>query len=85
MQERLASKTLVRSDIVPVALLFATSLAVYVGTAARIAQSAATPLTSLGVFFDSHIYVEIARSFPFPYAAEAIDYTALFPGYPFAI
>jgi hypothetical protein len=37
------------------------------------------------VFFDGHLYLEIARSFPLPYPAEAWMYAGQAPGYPAAI
>jgi hypothetical protein len=46
------------------------------------AVAAGVPLAQLGVYFDGHMYLEIARSFPLPYAAEGIAYTGFAPGYP---
>jgi hypothetical protein len=39
---------------------------------------------ALGVYFDGHLYLEIARSFPLPYGTGAVDYAGHAPGYPFA-
>lgn len=46
------------------------------------ARSAGLPLAALGVYFDGHMYLEIARSFPLPYSADGIAYTGFAPGYP---
>jgi hypothetical protein len=32
------------------------------------------PILSLGAFFDASLYIEIAKSFPLPYAPEGPDY-----------
>lgn len=42
-------------------------------------------LAALGAHFDGHLYIEIARSFPLPYAAEGRDYLGQPPGYPVLI
>ena len=39
-------------------------------------------LTTLGVFFDGHLYVEIAKSFPIPFGPGANDYLGQSPVYP---
>ena len=39
-------------------------------------------LPQLAVFFDGHLYLEIARSFPLPYAAEGLAYQGHAPAYP---
>ena len=38
-------------------------------------------LASLGIYFDGHLYIDIAKSFPFPYDAGALDYLSHAPGY----
>ncbi len=48
------------------------------------ASDSAMSLGALGVYFDGHLYLEIARSFPLPYGPGAIDYAGHAPGYPFA-
>ena len=45
-------------------------------------QGAGRPLSHLGVFYDGHLYIEIARSFPLPFADAARDYLGQAPGYP---
>jgi hypothetical protein len=62
--------------------LFACALAVHGATAQLGAAAAGVPLAHLGVYFDGHMYLEIARSFPLPYAPEGIAYTGFAPGYP---
>ena len=63
-------------------LVFALALAFQVATAALAAQSAGIPLAHLGVYFDGHLYIEIAKSFPLPYAPEGRHYLGHAPGYP---
>jgi len=77
MTRRLAS-----SEVVHMAWLFAFALVVHGATARLGAAAAGLPPEQLGVFFDGHMYLEIARSFPLPYAAEGIAYTGFAPGYP---
>lgn len=56
---------------------------------ASLGLSAATSLLALGVdgiatlgtYFDGHFYIEIARSFPLPYAADGRDYLGQAPGF----
>jgi hypothetical protein len=62
--------------------LFAFALVVHGATTLMSAASLNLPLAHLGVYFDGHMYLEIARSFPLPYSAEGIAYTGFAPGYP---
>ena len=62
--------------------LFAFALLVHGAIMQMSSRAAGLPLSSLGVYFDGHMYLEIARSFPLPYAAEGIAYTGFAPGYP---
>ena len=39
------------------------------------------PFSTLGVYYDGSFYVEIAKSFPFVYGPDALDYTSHAPGY----
>jgi hypothetical protein len=48
------------------------------------ARDSALPIGALGAYFDGHLYLEIARSFPLPYGPGAVDYAGHAPGYPFA-
>jgi hypothetical protein len=57
----------------------------HAAAAALGAQAAGIPLSELGVYFDGHLYVEIAKSFPLPYASEGRHYLGQAPGYPAAI
>jgi hypothetical protein len=67
---------------VPLALVVALSLALVVGIGAVGAQRARVPLSSAGAYYDGHLYIEIAKSFPFPYSAKGPDYLGQAPGYP---
>ena len=62
--------------------LFVFALVVHGTTTQLGAVAAGVPLAQLGVYFDGHMYLEIARSFPLPYAPEGIAYTGFAPGYP---
>ncbi len=42
-------------------------------------------VSELAVFFDGHIYLEIARSFPLPFEAGSLIYSGFAPAYPFLI
>jgi hypothetical protein len=64
------------------ALLFALALALHAGIALVAAREVELPVASLAAFFDGSIYLEIARSFPLPYAPEAPHYASHAPGYP---
>lgn len=48
----------------------------------RASQPAGVPLPELSVFFDGHLYIEIAKSFPAPYSPEGRHYLSHAPGYP---
>ncbi len=63
-------------------LLFGLGLALEVATSWLGIRGSAETLSSLGVYFDGHLYLEIARSFPLPYAPEGPDYLGQAPGYP---
>jgi hypothetical protein len=64
------------------ALLSALAIALYALVAGVAASAAGIPLSWLGLYFDGHVYVEIAKSFPLPYATEGRDYLSHAPGYP---
>lgn len=67
------------------ALVFACALAVSAGTALLAARDLGIPISWLGIYFDGEIYVEIAKSFPAPYADAGRAYLSHAPGYPAAI
>lgn len=71
-----------RDDLPQLALVAALASALHVGVAVAVAARTGIPLQSLGAFFDGHFYLEIARSFPLPYAPQALDYAGLAPAYP---
>jgi len=60
----------------------ALALAVPVLVAVLGTYGAGRPLSDFGVFYDGHLYIEIARSFPLPFADAARDYLGQAPGYP---
>jgi hypothetical protein len=64
------------------AALFAGALAVHLAAVWSTAAAAGVPASHIAVYFDGHLYLEIARSFPLPYAANGIAYTGFAPGYP---
>lgn len=73
-----------RADRAPLAAVCGLALAAEVA-AAWLGVAGAADLSSLGVFFDGYLYLEIARSFPLPYAAEGRALMGQAPGYPAAI
>ena len=77
-----ATPWLARGDRAPLLALVLLSLAVYAGIATVASRQADLPLPALALYSDGFVYIEIAKSFPLPYAAEAEDYTGHAPGYP---
>ncbi len=61
------------------------SMLLCAATAGWGAAHAGIPLSHLGVYFDGHLYLEIAKSFPLPFSSEGPDYLGQAPGYPAAI
>ena len=72
-------------DIRVLGVVFVCALALHVFTAWLIAYTAQMPLLRLGAFFDAGLYIEIAKSYPLPYAPEGPDYLGQAPGYPAVI
>jgi hypothetical protein len=70
-----------RADWMPMGVLLALALAVEAGTALLSLRGSLTSLSQLGVYFDGHLYLEIAKSFPLPYAAEGSEYLGQAPGF----
>jgi hypothetical protein len=68
-----------------VLVVFGLALASHGLNAALAAHAAGIPLSHLGVYFDGHLYIEIAKSFPLPYAAEGRHYLGQAPDYPATI
>jgi len=66
-------------------VLFAAAFLFYAAVALLSARTAGVGLSGLAVFFDGHLYLEIAKSFPLPYAPEALHYAGHAPGFPAAI
>lgn len=79
-----ASPSWERRARVELALCAALAGGLAVVTSLLAASDSAMPLGALGVYFDGHLYLEIARSFPLPYGTGAVDYAGQAPGYPFA-
>lgn len=71
-----------RKDAVPAAILFALAFALHATTAGLASRAADVPLPALSVYFDGNLYLEIAKSFPLPYAPEGRGYFGQAPGYP---
>lgn len=62
--------------------LFGIASVLHVGAALASTCAAGIPLSHLGAYFDGHLYIEIAKSFPLPFAPEARAYLGHAPGYP---
>jgi hypothetical protein len=71
-----------RKDKIEIGFLIILALAVELGIALYAVGEAKVPLESLAVYFDGHLYLEIARSFPVPYSPAGPDYLGHSPGYP---
>lgn len=69
-------------DMRLVVVLVVGSLLYLAAVAAAIAAEAGIPLPTLALFFDGHLYLEIAKSFPLPYGSGSLDYTGYAAGYP---
>ncbi len=69
-------------DLGTAATLAAGSWVYFVAVALGIARAAEIPLPTLALFFDGHLYLEIAKSFPLPYGPGSLDYTGYAGGYP---
>lgn len=63
-------------------IVFALALAFHALAGVLGALRAGIPFSELGVYFDGHLYLQIAKSFPLPYAAEGRDYLGQAPLYP---
>lgn len=66
-------------------LVFATAFLLHTAMALVAAIAADVPFSNLAVFFDGHLYLEIAKSFPLPYSSAGPHYAGHAPGYPAAI
>ena len=71
-----------RGDAARVAGLVAIAGAIQAATIAFTLGEARIPFSALSVYFDGHVYLEIAKSFPLPYAPAGRDYVGHAPGYP---
>lgn len=77
-----ARPLLERSQALPLGGLFAFALLLEVAVAAWASRSSDVALPALAVFFDGHLYLEIAKSFPLPFSQAGLDYLGHAPGYP---
>ena len=64
-------------------LLALVSLAISLATVWIALGAGSVP--QLGVYFDGHFYIEIARSFPLPFSPEGLDYAGQAPGFSAAL
>ncbi len=62
--------------------LFALGLLLFAATASLAARRAGVPLGSLALHYDGLLYLTIAKSFPIPFAPEALHYASHPPGFP---
>lgn len=74
-----------RADAVPLIAIAAVQLALFAWTVQQASERGLIPFGGIGVYYDGSFYVEIARSFPFVYGPDALDYTSHAPGYPLLI
>jgi len=82
MTTTMPGRLLGRDDVLPMAALFFLALAIEVGAALLGVSKSPDAADSLAVYFDGHKYLEIAKSFPVPYAAEGRELLGHAPGYP---
>jgi hypothetical protein len=75
-------KPLTRGDVGPLAAVVAIALVFHVLPAILTSRATELPVRALSVYFDGHMYIEIARSFPLPYPPGSFDYMGQAPGYP---
>ena len=73
---------LTRADLPALAAVTGLALLLPVGVALVSAAHSGIGPSSLGVYHDGHLYIEIARSFPLPYSADGASYVGQAPGYP---
>ena len=66
-----------------VLILALASLGISLGTALIALGPGTAP--QLGVYFDGHFYIEIARSFPLPFSPRGLDYAGQAPGFSAAL
>lgn len=76
------ARALAREDLQRCAWLFGVTFALQVALSVAVAASSGMPLPALAAYNDGHLYLEIAKSFPLPYAAEGPHYLGHAPGYP---
>lgn len=74
-----------RGDAGPLIAIAAVQLALFGWTVLHATERGLIPFGGLGVYYDGSFYIEIARSFPWVYGPDALDYTSHAPGYAFLI
>ena len=63
-------------------LVFGLALAFHAGTGILGAVRAGIPFSELAAYFDGHLYLQVAKSFPLPYSGEGRSYLTHAPLYP---
>jgi len=71
-----------REHRLPLALVIASAISFHVLLGSLAIDSAGVTRSTFGLFFDGHLYIEIAKSFPLPFGDGAKDYAGHAPGYP---
>ena len=69
-------------DLLALLALFGLGLLLFAATASLAARRAGVPLGSLALYYDGLLYLTIAKSFPIPFAPEALHYASHPPGFP---
>ena len=70
-------------DLLPtLAAVFGLALAFHAGTGILAALRAGIPFSELAAYFDGHLYLQVAKSFPLPYSEEGRNYLTHAPLYP---
>lgn len=71
-----------REDRVPLALVVGLAASFHVVLGSLAIGPLELTHSNFGLFYDGHLYIEIAKSFPLPFGSGARDYMGQAPGYP---
>jgi len=71
-----------RDELARAALIFAAAFALQAAVSIAAAASSGMPLHAIAAYYDGHLYLEVAKSFPLPYSPAGPDYLGQAPGYP---
>ena len=71
-----------REDRVPLALVVVLAASFHVVLGSLAIGPLELTYSNFGLFYDGHLYIEIAKSFPLPFGSGARDYMGHAPGYP---